>query len=268
MARLKWLTGALKPTFAVSLAGDRLNTPFYAVYGRDPPKLLRYGDTPTPNASVEELLTDRDSLLVELRENMELAQYRMQKEANKHRRQVELSVGDWVYLKLRPYRQSSVVQRKNEKLSQRFFGPYKIVQKVGRVAYKLDLPATSNIHPVFHVSQLKVAVPAPYQAQALPPILTPDLEWATEPETLLDIRRSSQGTETEVLVQWKGLPNGESTWESLTGLMDQFPNFDLEDKISLLRGSIDRLRVPVAFMKRKLRTKGRRARQWGKIKSG
>ena len=228
-------------------------TPFLAVYGREPPPVLRYGDTPTPNASVEELLKDRDSILEELKENMESAQTRMTRYANKHRRDVELNVGDLVYLKLRPYRQSSAVLRKNEKLSQRYFGPYKVPSRIGRVAYKLELPEGCNIHPVFHISQLKKAVPATYTPQVLPKILTPSLEWASEPESLLDIRKSETGDGAEVLVQWKGLSSRESTWEPLTTLVQQFPNFDLEDKVSLLRLSIDRLRGPLAYVRRRAR---------------
>ena len=75
-------------------------TPFKVVYGRDPPTLLRYGDTPSANGLVEELLKDKDGLLMELRENLEIAQNQMKKSADKHRRDVEFKVDDWVYLKL------------------------------------------------------------------------------------------------------------------------------------------------------------------------
>jgi len=60
--------------------------------------------------------------------------------------------GDMVYLKLQPHVQSSVASRGNHKLAFKFFGPYKILQKVGTVAYKLDLQDLAQIHPVVHVS--------------------------------------------------------------------------------------------------------------------
>lgn len=54
---------------------------------------------------------------------------------------------------------SSVVARRNHKLSSLYFGPYVIEDKVGSVAYKLKFPVDALIHPVFHVSQLKKKVP-------------------------------------------------------------------------------------------------------------
>ncbi|CAA7049796.1 unnamed protein product [Microthlaspi erraticum] len=260
---IQWLPWA-EYWYNTSFHSSTKTTPFMAVYGREPPKLLRYGDTPTPNASVEELLRDRDSLLVELRENLEVAQKQMQRSANLHRRDVEYKEGDWMYLKLRPYRQGSLAKRRNEKLAKRYFGPYQVSQRIGKMAYKLQLPAQSQIHPVFHVSQLKLAIPSGEQAQEIPPILNAELEWATEPEDLLDVRRAENGLATEVKVKWKGLPEFESTWETLTDVASQFPEFNLADKFGSFGGSIDRLGVPLAFMKRKKRAGGRRARVWGK----
>jgi hypothetical protein len=62
-------------------------------------------------------------------------------------------------LKLQPYRQISVKGRKgNQKLQLRFYGPFEIIAKMGTVAYQLNLPVGSLIHPVFYVSQLKKRV--------------------------------------------------------------------------------------------------------------
>lgn len=160
----------------------------------------------------------------------------MQEAANKKRRDVEFSVGEWVYLKLRPYRQTSVAMRRAEKLAPRFFGPYLIEKRVGKVAYKLALPAHSLIHPVFHVSQLKKAVEPQTKVHELPLILSSSSEWNAEPEEVLEVRRSNVDKRAEVLIKWKSLPDFESSWESVQRLMEQFPDFQLEDKLGLLRG--------------------------------
>jgi hypothetical protein len=105
----------------------------------------------------------------------------MKAQADKHRRDVQLEVGDQVLVKLQPYRQNSVALRKNQKLGMRYFGPFTICEKIGQVAYKLILPPEARIHPVFHISQLKQYkgqntdpyLPLPLTTHELGPILQP-----------------------------------------------------------------------------------------------
>ena len=63
-----------------------------------------------------------------------------------------------MYLKLRPYRQSSLAGRAYEKLGPRFYGPYQILEKIDPITYKLDLPSMARIHLVFHIYLLKKVV--------------------------------------------------------------------------------------------------------------
>ena len=79
----------------------------------------------------------------------------MKSHADQHQHDVTFSVGDWVYLKLQPYRRSSMAFCASLKLSPRFYGPCQILARVGTVAYHLDLSTGPCIHNVFHVSQLQ-----------------------------------------------------------------------------------------------------------------
>lgn len=95
-----------------------------------------------------------------LRQQLIRAQERMKRQADKHRVERKFDVGEMVFLKLQPYVQTSLAPRSSQKLAFKFFGPYKILARVGEVAYKLDLPVSSKIHNVVHVSQLKKRAPA------------------------------------------------------------------------------------------------------------
>ncbi|KAJ0103359.1 hypothetical protein Patl1_05513 [Pistacia atlantica] len=74
---------------------------------------------------------------------------------DKGRMEWEFEVGDWLYLRLQPYRQTSLVLRRSQKLSPHFYGPYWVLERIGVIAYGLDLPLGTKIHPVFHASFLR-----------------------------------------------------------------------------------------------------------------
>lgn len=97
-------------------------------------------------------------------------------------------MGDWVFLKLRPYRQHTLASRHCEKLALRFYGPYKVLEKIGAVAYKLKLPTDPMVHNVFHVSQLKRFVGTSVQVQTQAPNLTDEFELHMIPEKVLGVR--------------------------------------------------------------------------------
>ena len=142
-------------------------SPFEVVYGQPPPRLLPYESGSTRVQAVEEELKDRHFILKLVKENLKEAQARMKMFTDRKRTNREFEEGDKVYLRLRPYRQMSVAVRRNLKLSPRYYRPNRVLQKIGKVAYKLDLPPDSQIFPIFHVSRLKKMIgeqTAPHRA--------------------------------------------------------------------------------------------------------
>ena len=148
-----------------------------------------------------------------------------------------VEVGDEVFLKLQPYVQSSLAPRSNQKLAYKFFGPFPVIAKIGKVAYKLQLPAHSQIHPVFHVSQLKKAVSSSLAPTAIPA----NSDGLQIPEKILGKRMHPDGLKltAQVLVKWSGMDDSLATWENMDSLCQQFPHAPaLEQAGCYRRGSV------------------------------
>jgi hypothetical protein len=152
--------------------------------------------------------------------------------ADQRRTPHTFAVGDLVFVKLRPYRQVSVAGRRIHKLSKRYYGPFKLIKAIGEIAFQLELPNTSKIHPVFHVSQLKpcfgdasTVLDLPVDAVENQPLIQPLL--------VLDWKWNDEIKEWQVLIQWEGLFPEDSTWESYQDILLTYPAFHLEDKVTL-----------------------------------
>ena len=168
-------------------------TPFEAVYGRQPPKIVQVVQGEVRVEAVQKDLVERDEALRQLKSHLLRAQERMRNQANKHRKERHFVVGDFVFLKLKQNRQHFVMNRVQSKLNAKYYGPFEVVEKIGEVAYRLKLPPSSKIHPVFHVSLLKKAVGKYKVEKDLPKGLEDDRVELMIPEAILATRNNTKG---------------------------------------------------------------------------
>ena len=112
----KWLPW-VELWFNTTYSASTQTTPFKALYGRDPPTLLKGDATASAVEGVNQLLAERNSILEELKWQLNKPQNHMKNQADKKRRDVEFEVGDKVYLKIQPYRLKSLATQINQKLS-------------------------------------------------------------------------------------------------------------------------------------------------------
>ena len=131
--------------------------------------------------------------------------------------ELEFEVDDMVFLKVAPWK--VVIRfRKRGKLNPWYIGPFRIVERIGPVAYRLELPSElSRIHNVFHVSMLKKYVSDPSHVLETPPFeLDEDLTFEVQPVGIVDqgIKELRNKTISMVKVLWRNSSIEETTWET------------------------------------------------------
>jgi hypothetical protein len=135
--------------------------PFEMLYGRRCRTPLFWSETGEQNVFGPDILEEAEKQVRMVRENMRATQSRHKSYADHRRRELSFEVRDFVYLKVSPMRGLRHFKVRG-KLTPRFIGPFKILEKRGEVAYQLELPPQlSNVHDIFHVSQLKKCLRGP-----------------------------------------------------------------------------------------------------------
>ena len=121
-----------------------------------------------------------------------------------------------VYLMLQPYRKSTIKKSGVEKLKPQYYGPFRVIRRVGEVAYELELPADNKVHNIFHVSLLKKALGHHVAPSIVLPPLDDEGKLILIPEAILDFREKRLRSRVirEYLIKWKKLPTEDATWES------------------------------------------------------
>ena len=204
-------------------------TPYEVVYGQTPHLHIPYMAKDSSIEAVDRTLQAREKMVQLLKYTLGKAQHRMKIQADKNRTAREFEVGAWVYLKLQPHRQTTMRHGRQHKLSSKFFGPFQVIQKVGKVAYKLQLPSDAKVHSVFHVSQLKPCYSESASMGRFPQCDAEELLAAT-PLKLLERKLVKQNNRLVVfgLIQWTNGTVDDATWENLADIVQRFPDFVLD----------------------------------------
>jgi hypothetical protein len=204
--------------------------PFEALYGRQCRTPLNWIKPGEKAIFGSDIVVEAEATVRRIQENLKAAKLRQESYANKRRWPLQFEVGDHVYLKVSPI---NGVKRfgVKEKLSPRYIGPFPILEKCGKVTYKLELPASlARVHDIFHVSQLKKCLKAPVDVVLLEVApLEADLTYPEHPIKILD--QKSRVTRHKTIkfykIQWSNHTKEEATWESHDFLRSQHPDFEL-----------------------------------------
>jgi hypothetical protein len=179
--------------------------PFEMLYGRRCRTLLFWNETGERKVFGPDILQEAENQVRMVRENLRVAQSRQNSCADHRRRELSYEVGDFVYLKVSPMRGLRHFKVWG-KLAPRFIGPFKVLEKRGEVVYQLELlPQLSDVHDVFHVSQLKKCLRVPEEQIPMEELdAKEDLSYQEYPVKILEMsKRVTWNKRIEMCkVQW------------------------------------------------------------------
>ncbi|GJR64593.1 hypothetical protein Tco_0010658 [Tanacetum coccineum] len=204
--------------------------PFEALYGYKYRLPICWAKVEDSQLTVLEIIHETTKKIVQIKSRIQAARDRQKSYADVRRKPLEFQVGDKVMLKVSSWK--GVIRfGKRGKLNPRYIGPFKIIAKVGTVAYRLELPEQlSRVHSMFHVSNLKKCMPNEPLAIPLDEIqIDEKLYFIEEPVKIMDreVKRLKQSRIPIVKVRWNSRRGPEFTWEREDQMQKKYPHLFL-----------------------------------------
>ncbi|GJZ59949.1 putative reverse transcriptase domain-containing protein [Tanacetum coccineum] len=201
--------------------------PFEALYGRKCRSPVCWAEVGEVQLTGPEIVQETTEKIIQVKQRMQAARDRQKSYADLKRKPMEFEVGDKVMLKVSPWK--GVVRfGKRGKLNPRFVGPFKVIKRVGDVAYKLELPEElSRVHNTFHVSNLKKCHADEPLAVLLDGLHFDDkLQFVEEPIEIIDreVKQLKRSRIPLVKVRWNSKRGPEFTWEREDQFRKKYPH--------------------------------------------
>ncbi|GKB60300.1 putative reverse transcriptase domain-containing protein [Tanacetum coccineum] len=201
--------------------------PFEALYGRKCRSPVCWTEVGEAQILGPELIQETTEKIIQIKQRMQAARDRQKSYADLKRKPMEFQVGDKVMLKVSPWK--GVVRfGKRGKLNPRYVGPFKVIERVGEVAYKLELPEElSRVHNTFHVSNLKKCHADEPLAVPLDGLNLDDkLHFVEEPVEIVghEVKRLKRSRIPLVKVRWNSKRGPEYTWEREDQFKKKYPH--------------------------------------------